>query len=194
MRQRNVFPTSGIANEHSRIFQNVEMINSTLGKFSYVQKDSVIYNSDIGQYCSIASDVKIGLAEHPTNYVSTSPVFYDPTQPLPRFFAKEKVFEATVTRTKIESDVWVGAGAIIKSGVTVGVGAVIGAGAIVTKDVSPYSIVVGNPACEIRKRFSDLQISRLIKSEWWKLDEEYLSKIWRTFLDLELFLEEVERK
>ena len=50
----------------------------------------------------------------------------------------------------IEDDVWIGAGSIILSGVTVGKGAVIGAGSVVTKDVEPYTIVVGNPARKIK--------------------------------------------
>ena len=180
--------------KNSKLFQNVEMINSTIGRFSYIQNDSVVFNSDIGNFCSIANDVFIGLAEHPTNFVSTSPIFYDPTQPLPKFLAEETVFKSSDRRTLIQSDVWIGAGAIIKSGVIVGFGAVIGAGAVVTKDVAPYSVVVGNPARVIKKRFSDPQITRLVNSEWWEMDENYLASIWRAFLDVELFLAEVEKK
>ena len=177
----------------SRLFENVELINATVGKFSYVQKNTVVFNSDIGNFCSIANDVFIGLAEHPTNFVSTSPIFYDPTQPLPKFLAEETVFKPSDRRTLIQSDVWIGAGAIIKSGMIVGFGAVIGAGAVVTKDVAPYSVVVGNPARVVRKRFTDQQIARLLNSQWWELDEDYLSSIWRTFLDIELFLKEIEK-
>lgn len=54
----------------------------------------------------------------------------------------------------IDDDVWVGANAIILTGVHVGRGAVIGAGTIVTKDIPPYAVVVGNPARIIRFRFS----------------------------------------
>lgn len=181
-------------NDNSRLFENVEFLNSSIGRFSYVQKNSTIFNSDIGNFCSIANDVLIGLAEHPTQFVSTSPIFYDPVQPLPKFLAKETVFQSNNRRTLIQSDVWIGARAIIKSGVVVGSGAVIGAGTVVTKDVAPYSVVVGNPARVIRKRFSDPQITRLINSEWWEMDEEYLGSIWRTFLDVELFLAEIEKK
>ena len=51
---------------------------------------------------------------------------------------------------RIEDDCWIGAGVIILQGVTIGKGAVVGAGSIVTKDVEPYSVVVGNPARKIR--------------------------------------------
>ena len=46
---------------------------------------------------------------------------------------------------------WIGGGAILLPGVTIGRGSVIGAGAVVTKDVSPYSVAVGNPARVIRQ-------------------------------------------
>jgi maltose O-acetyltransferase len=52
----------------------------------------------------------------------------------------------------IEDDVWIGAGAVILPGITLGHGAVVGAGAVVTKDVPPYSIVVGNPARILKMR------------------------------------------
>lgn len=62
-------------------------------------------------------------------------------------------------RVLIEDDVWIGSNAIILNGVHVGEGAVIGAGSVVTKDVEPYSVVVGNPARKIKRRFSDCEIS-----------------------------------
>ena len=182
-----------LLSRNSKLFENSEMINSSVGKFTYVQKNSIVYNSDLGNFCSIANDVRIGLAEHPMYFVSTSPVFYDPNQPLPKTLAEEIVFSSCDRRTQIQSDVWIGTGAIVKSGVIVGVGAVIGAGAVVTKDVAPYSVVVGNPARVVRKRFTDQQIARLLNSQWWELDEDYLSSIWRTFLDIELFLKEIEK-
>lgn len=60
-------------------------------------------------------------------------------------------------------------------GLTIGDGAVIGAGAVVTKDVSPYAIVVGNPAKEIKKRFSEQIISELIDIKWWDFPIEVLA-------------------
>jgi acetyltransferase-like isoleucine patch superfamily enzyme len=67
----------------------------------------------------------------------------------------------------IGNDVWIGRGARVLSGVTVGDGAVIGGHSVVTKDVRPYAIVVGNPAREIRRRFSDEQIDALLSIAWW---------------------------
>ena len=56
----------------------------------------------------------------------------------------------------IGNHVWIGYRAIILPGVTIGDGAVVGAGAVVAKDVEPYAIVAGNPACKIGERNRDL--------------------------------------
>ncbi|WP_300286554.1 CatB-related O-acetyltransferase [uncultured Alistipes sp.] len=77
---------------------------------------------------------------------------------------------------EIGHDVWIGANAIVLPGVSrIGDGAVIGAGSVVTKDVEPYEIVVGNPARPIRKRFGDAQIAALEKSRWWEMDRRELA-------------------
>ena len=76
----------------------------------------------------------------------------------------------------IGNDVWAGNGAVILSGITIGDGAVIGARAVVTKDVPPYSVVVGNPAEIIKKRFPDEIISGLLDIQWWKWDDSRIEK------------------
>jgi acetyltransferase-like isoleucine patch superfamily enzyme len=65
------------------------------------------------------------------------------------------------------SDVVVSTRATVLSNVKVGDGAIIGAGSVVTKDVEPYTIVAGNPARPIKKRFSDVHIEQLLKIKWW---------------------------
>lgn len=121
-RLRNRFPDSVIhrgamANapstlgKHSVLFQNVYLSDTQLGAYTYVQSGSVISNAEVGPYCSIAGGVNIGLAMHPTSMVSTSPVFYDNTQPLPKFFAKYRLFSENMPRTAIGADVWIGQGA-----------------------------------------------------------------------------------
>jgi acetyltransferase-like isoleucine patch superfamily enzyme len=67
----------------------------------------------------------------------------------------------------IGNDVWIGSGARVLSGVTIGDGAVIGGYSVVAKDVRPYAIVVGNPAREVRRRFSDEQVDALLSIAWW---------------------------
>lgn len=178
--------------DYSVLFRDVVLLDSVLGAHSYVQARSAIYSTDIGPFCSIAGDVVIGLGAHPTAMVSTSPVFYDNQQPLPRFFVTESKFANIFPRTSIGADVWIGQGVLIKAGVRIGVGAVIGAGAVVTKDVAPYVIAGGNPCREIRPRFSEAISQGLLDSQWWTLDESDLAKLARFFADPKSFLAAIE--
>ena len=196
-RLRNRFPDSVIyrgamadsastLGEHSVLFQNAYLSGTQLGNYSYVQSGSVICNAEIGPFCSIAGGVNIGLAMHPTSMVSTSPVFYDDRQPLPKFFAKKCLFTDNLPRTVIGADVWIGQNVLIKAGVSIGVGAVIGAGAVVTKDVPPYTIAGGNPCRPIRPRFNDEICQKLQDARWWALDEARLQELAPYFHDPDL--------
>jgi virginiamycin A acetyltransferase len=78
--------------------------------------------------------------------------------------------------TMIGNDVWIGYNATIMAGVKVGDGAIIATNSTVTKDVEPYSIVGGNPAREIRKRFSDDEIKNLLALRWWDWDAEKITR------------------
>ena len=69
--------------------------------------------------------------------------------------------------TVIGNDVWIGQNAVILPGVHIGDGAIIGANCVVGSDVAPYTIVIGNPAKEVRKRFDDELISLMLKFRWW---------------------------
>jgi chloramphenicol O-acetyltransferase type B len=75
----------------------------------------------------------------------------------------------------VGNDVWIGSEAMIMPGINIGDGAVIGSRALVTKDVEPYSIIGGNPAKLIKKRFSDHHIERLLEMKWWDWDERILA-------------------
>jgi len=163
--------------EWASLFPRVRLWKTVVGRYSYIQADSACFNASIGPFCSIAGGVTVGLAAHPTWMVSTSPVFYDRTQPLPRSFAEGCLFAENLPRTEIGPDVWIGQGAMLKAGVSIGVGAVIGAGAVVTRDVPAYAIVAGNPCRLIRFRFSDEMRQKLLNSRWWKLDERSLESM-----------------
>jgi len=175
------------------LFPGTTVMASTVGAYSYVQAESSIFNAEIGSFCSIAARVTIGLAAHPTFMVSTSPVFYDAAQPLPRFFSPHRHFTRNLPRSRIGADVWIGQGVLVKAGVTIGVGAVIGAGAVVTRDVAPYQIVGGNPARVIRARFEGELADRLLGSRWWELPEERLAELAELFVDPHALLAAVER-
>ena len=94
--------------------------------------------------------------------------------------------------TEIGSDVWIGTKSVIRGGVKVGHGAVIGASSVVTKDVRPYAIVAGSPAKEIRLRFDETTITRLLNSKWWQLDPADMDGI--DFNDIEAALNEIESR
>jgi virginiamycin A acetyltransferase len=69
--------------------------------------------------------------------------------------------------TVIGNDVWIGQNAVILPGASIGDGAIIGANSVVGGHVEPYTIVVGNPARFLRKRFDDELIDLLLQFKWW---------------------------
>ena len=131
----------------SRVGEFSTLSNSILGRYTYIGSRVHIDASTIGSFCSIASDVKIGLHEHPTReYVSTYPAFH--TKWDLTAWGKPKHMWKTQKNTVIGNDVWIGENVIIRAGTKVGDGAVIGAGSVVVKDVQAYAIVAGVPARE----------------------------------------------
>ncbi|GAA0308779.1 CatB-related O-acetyltransferase [Rhodovulum strictum] len=78
--------------------------------------------------------------------------------------------------TVIGPDVWIGTEARLIPGVTIGAGAIIAAGAVVASDVRPYAVVVGNPAREVRRRFDDATIARLLAIAWWDWPTEKIDR------------------
>ncbi|WP_371819687.1 CatB-related O-acetyltransferase [Erythrobacter sp. 3-20A1M] len=118
----------------------------------------------IGRFCSIARTVRYTPINHPYHALTTNPLSYE------RRFG---VVDEDLTSDDclvIEDDVWIGHHAIIlPSCKFIGRGAVIGAGSIVTKDVAPYSIVVGNPARKLKDRFPPDVIDQIEASQWWTL-------------------------
>jgi acetyltransferase-like isoleucine patch superfamily enzyme len=138
-----------------------------VGRFTFINRNVLIDKSTerIGRFCSIAYGAKIGLGDHPTDWVSTHPFAYEAKYGL--VDTSIDFHASPIGRTIIGHDVWIGANAIILAGVTVGDGAIIGANSLVTKDVKAYSVVVGTPARHIKYRFDQETCSELLKSEWW---------------------------
>ncbi|WAS99261.1 type B chloramphenicol O-acetyltransferase [Nannocystis punicea] len=121
----------------------------------------------IGSFCSIgtgAAFVMAGNQGHRHDWVTSFPFFYMPE--VPAFAGARDAFQPAGD-TVIGNDVWIGAEAMFMPGVRVGHGAVIGSRALVTRDVEPYTIVGGNPARPIRKRFSEPEIAMLLEMAWW---------------------------
>ncbi len=129
----------------------------------------------IGKFCMIASDVQFIMngANHLTNSISSYPfaIFGQGWQE-----AMEGKSYPAKGNTVIGNDVWLGYKAAIMPGINIGDGAIIGAYAVVTKDVPPYSIIAGNPATLIRKRFSDKNIQRLLNIRWWDWPIEKITR------------------
>lgn len=167
-----------------------QIVNSKIDRFSYVY-ESKILNADVGAFCSIAPNVVVGGGAHPTDWISSSPVFYKGKNVLRTNFSDNKFEE--FKRTIIGNDVWIGSNVLIKGGVCIGDGAIIGMGSVVTHDVPPYEIWAGNPARCIRKRFDDAMIDELLKIQWWTWDEKKLQTYGRYFDNPERLLEELDK-
>ncbi len=156
--------------------------NIIAGDYSYYDDEvdgynferSVLYHFDfigdkliIGKFCAIASGVKFIMngANHQIDAISTFPFYIfggDWQKATPN--AEKLPYKGD---TIIGNDVWIGYESVIMPGVKIGNGAVIASKSVVTNDVEPYSIVGGNPAKLIRKRFEEEQIDKLEKIAWW---------------------------
>jgi acetyltransferase-like isoleucine patch superfamily enzyme len=161
--------------KYNTFYSNVLIANSQIDDFVYVSERTRIINASIGKFCSIASDVRIGLTMHPTQFISTFPAFFSLGKQCQVTFATKNYFDEN-GKILIGNDTWIGANAIILDNVIIGDGAVIAAGSVVTKNVEPYSIVGGVPAKLIKKRFTDTEIENLLSLKWWNKDISWLKK------------------
>lgn len=138
-------------------------------------------NIVIGNYCSFASDVSLFPCNHPMHLFTTHPITYD-TYSSGAIKERQLVEQPTLT---IGHGVWFGQNSIVLSGCkTIGNGAVIGAGSIVTRDVPPYAIVVGNPAKILRYRLTPEQIQKVEATKWWLLKKDELNEQMEDFLNI----------
>lgn len=147
----------------------------------------------IGKFCSFAKEVTILLGgEHRSDWVTTYPFSGKVFNKVWPEAIGIKGHPKSKGDINIGNDVWVGYGATILSGLTIGDGAVIGAMSLVIRNVEPYTIVAGNPAKPIRKRFDDKTIKALLKIKWWNWPEEKIRKNIKNLLsgDLLKFINE----
>jgi virginiamycin A acetyltransferase len=184
-----IFPLNGY--ERLCFLKNIiKNPNIEVGDFTYYDdfenvenfEKNVRYHFDftgdklkIGKFCMIASDVTFIMngANHLTEGLSSYPF---------AVFGGDwaRAMEGKIYPNRgdivVGNDVWLGYKSVVMSGVTIGDGAIIGAYSVVTKDVPPYTIVGGNPAKIIRKRFLDSDIERLLTLAWWDWDFDRISR------------------
>ncbi len=126
----------------------------------------------IGKFCQIASGVRFIMngSAHSLDGASTYPF------KMMNGWGHVSMNVTSKGDTVIGNDVWIGNNVTFMPGVKVGDGAIIGTNSLVTKDVKPYTIVGGNPAKIIRKRFDDETIKFLLTLRWWDWDIEKITE------------------
>ncbi len=154
--------------------QNFEL-NNILYHFDFIG-DKLI----IGKFCQIATGVKFIMngANHGLRGFTTYPF---------KIFGHEFCDLPLLGHNKgdtiIGNDVWIGNNVTFMPGIKVGDGAIIASNSVVTSNVEPYTIVGGNPACIIRKRFDEETISRLMQIQWWDWSIDKIAKCGHLLLD-----------
>ena len=180
--------------------------NIIVGDFTYIadsEFESHVthhyeWNGDkliIGKFCQIAAGVEFVMngANHQMNAVSTFPFYtlegWDMDPPVPEDLPLKG-------DTVIGNDVWIGQNAVILPGVHIGDGAIIGASSVVGSDIEPYTIVAGNPAKELRKRFDKDLIDLLLQFRWWDRSIDEINSLIPilTVSDLETVRKELETR
>ena len=181
-----IFPLPNI-NTLTFVKPTIKNPNIVVGDFTYFAdtdfEKHVTHHYDfigdkliIGKFCQISAGVEFVMngANHQMNAVSTYPfyIFGSWDQSVP---SKEDLpFKGD---TVVGNDVWIGQNSTILPGVHIGDGAIIGLNSVVTRDVPPYTIVAGNPAKAVRKRFDDELIDLLLKLKWWDKSIEEINAL-----------------
>ena len=182
-----LYPIKGVTRTVylKNIITNPQII---VGDYTYYDDPQDVYNFEknvlylfdfigdkliIGKFCSIASNVRFMMngGNHAMNGFSTYPFKAFGGQ----WAVKHHMPLASKGDIVIGNDVWIGNSATIMSGVKIGDGAIIGMNSLITKDVPAYTIVGGNPAKEIRKRFDEETIKLLLALKWWDWDVQKIT-------------------
>ena len=152
-------------------FENVENFEKNIKYHFDFIGDKLI----IGKFCMIASNVTFIMngANHLTDSITSYPfaIFgHDWSN------AMEGKSYPTKGDTIVGNDVWIGYNSTIMPGIRIGDGAIIATNSTITKDVEPYTIVGGNPAKEIRKRFTEKETIKLLEIKWWNWTIEKITQ------------------
>lgn len=178
-----------------------------IGRYTYGYESLLEYYpiaKEIGRFCSINITAKIW-NNHPLDYVTTHPILDHPIfnswenqcqrnkliSKYGKYFNNAEYEDSALRKdlpVVIGNDVWIGANVVILPGVHIGNGAVIAAGAVVSHDVEPYAIVGGVPAKLIKYRYSEEQIEKFLKIQWWNWEVEKIEENIELFYQTDKFL------
>jgi virginiamycin A acetyltransferase len=193
MNSKKIYPRTGdkqtvylksVVKKPNIIVGEYTMYNDFVNDPTQFENNNVLYqyliNNDkliIGKYCSIACGAKFMFTSGNHRMSSLS------TYPFPLFFEEWDLDKMNVTDAwdnegdiVVGNDVWIGYESVIMQGVHIGDGAIIATRAVVTKDVPPYTIVGGVPAKQIKKRFPEETIEKLMKTQWWNWPEDKVKR------------------
>ena len=190
-----VHPIAGFSQE-IYVKPTITNPNIIVGEFTYIAdaefESHVTHHYEwlgdkliIGKFCQIGAGVEFVMngANHQMNAVSTYP-FYT----LEGWNMKPPATSDLPLKgdTVIGNDVWIGQNAVILPGTHIGDGAIIGANSVVGGSVSPYTIIIGNPAHTLRKRFDDELIELMLQFKWWDKDIEEINRLIPILTDSDL--------
>ena len=181
--------------------EDIDKNYAQIGDWTYGNPSVMRWGTDhkliVGKYSSIGPDVSIILGgNHRHDWVTTSQLPAETFQAYEKFPQAKNIKDFIYSKGDIiiGNDVWIGAKSIILSGLTIGDGAVVAAGSVVSSDIKPYAIVAGNPAKEVKKRFSEEIVNKLLKVKWWNFPDEKVNEL-STLLcseNIEIFLKNFE--
>jgi acetyltransferase-like isoleucine patch superfamily enzyme len=162
-----------------------------MSRHNYTAVD--LRGTEMGSFNSIAGGVRFHVND---NHPSTQHRDLVSNYPFKEKFGIESYPESETGRgvPKLGNDIWIGEDAHILSGITIGDGAIIGAGAVVTKDVPPYAVVVGNPGKVHHYRFDIKTVNKLLKIKWWEWEDDLIKERIEDLKDVNKLIEKYGQK
>lgn len=165
-----------IIDKRATIHRWAKVKRSSIGAYTYISNNTIVDNVEMGKFCSIADNIRIGLPSHNPSLLSISPLFTIKRNAVKTSWVEQDFNDFESQRTVIGHDVWIASHALVMGGLSIGNGAIVAAGAVVTKDVPPYAVVGGVPAKIIKYRFEPEVIEQLEALQWWNLPDDVLRK------------------